>query len=148
VVTEQNPAGVAILRPPSGTVHLGKNFNIKGTLIVEGNLVLDDQGLKVEPLAGMPAIVTTGYLKSAKDAGGDVGGLVYLGQGVSGASSDKPGKLVIIGALVCPNQQAIVFPTSADVSITYDVEKVSLADIASGGSSVALAVLDWQETTE
>jgi len=106
-ITATNPAGVVWLKPASGTsVVISKNVSFQGTLIIDGNLILDGQNIVLEAVNGFPALVVSGNIYITNNAFAPrttITGIVAVGGGIMpkpGEETTEDSETTINGALI------------------------------------------------
>lgn len=103
-VTAANLAGVVYLKPDDGnSVSLHKNLNFAGTLVIEGDLVLDGKNITLTPMEGFPAVIATGSV-IVTDAARKltINGVVVAQNGITpDAGGTTSSSTTINGSMIC-----------------------------------------------
>ena len=88
VVGANNPAGVLYVRPEFGnTVTINSNVKFNGTLVVEGNLLLNGSNIKFKAQDGFPSVVVSGFVLFRNNISAEFDGLVVAQLGMLRAES-------------------------------------------------------------
>ncbi|MFQ5422690.1 MAG: hypothetical protein ACE5F9_01790 [Phycisphaerae bacterium] len=132
-----------IIRVPAGAFKLKKNVQLTGTLLVSGDLLVDNSNVQLAAVDGFPALVVSGSIRSLKkDAS-----LTVTGSVLCGGAIDDGGTIVnldVKGSLVCGmgfsttgNNDVFVFQWSATRSQFLDVTNTVIPD--------PITLLSWKE---
>ena len=129
-VTPSNPGGVVHLRPPGGEVGLKNGFQFTGTLIIEGDVRLEGNNVRLTAVEGFPAIVATGSLvvtDSARNV--SINGLVVADQGIVPSGPTFSANTVITGGLISRNTgyDSLLF---GDHKLQYDEQLSAIYDFS------------------
>lgn len=140
-----NVGGVVWLKPRHGdSVTLARKVDFKGTLIIDGDLVLDGKDIKVTAEEGFPAIVATGRIYVTNDAKATIKGVVVAGDGITSLGRSDKSKTKIEGSLVT-GQRGYDFGLQGDHKIKYEEDRCLLYDFSgntAGGSGVTVGDAD------
>ena len=101
-ITETNQAGVMRLDPNVGdTLTLKNNLKFTGTIVVEGDLVLNGENIELTAVDGFPAIIVTGTLYVTDKARNvTINGLVVANQGIDSDGWTPNASTTVNGAVV------------------------------------------------
>ncbi len=146
-VTPGNVGGVVWLKPQSGDsvrIHSGVDFT--GTIIIDGDLELSGDGIKMRAVRGFPAIVATGKILIADNADVAIMGTVIVGGGVVPLGSRAVGSATVIdGALVAGT---VGYDVNLDGihKLNYVKERTALYDFSADENSdelVRMKILEY-----
>lgn len=102
--TAANLAGVVYLNPDDGnSVSLHEDLDFAGTLVIEGDLVLDGENITLTPVEGFPAVIVTGSV-IVTDAARNltINGVVVAQSGITpDAGGTALSSTIINGGLIC-----------------------------------------------
>jgi len=148
-VTGTNLGGVVRLVPGGdGTVTLHKDLDFTGTLVLEGDLVLDGANITLTAVDKFPAIVATGKIiitdaarnVTINGAVAAVGGIVTDGQPTGQSSTTIKGALICgSGGYASDLQGAHVLQYDADRARMYDFSQPEESNIP------VVTLLDWND---
>ncbi len=141
-VTASNPGGVIYLKPKSGsTVTIQKDVEFTGTLIIDGNLVLDGSNIHLEAVEGYPAIVASGTIYVTNNARNvTIDGLVRSWGGLAAYGTTSGSSTEINGALIS-DYYGYDLNLSGSHVLNYEEDRCGLYDItggSTGGASVQI----------
>ncbi len=99
-ITEANPGGVVVVTPRGGRLWLGRRLNFRGTLVVNGDVILNGDHIRLRAQNKFPSLVVTGkiFVRNVTDA--NIQGLVVAEQGIRPMGSTRNSKTRIRGGLV------------------------------------------------
>lgn len=103
-VTAANLAGVVYLKPDDGnSVTLHRDLNFAGTLVIEGNLVLDGRNITLTSVEGFPAVIVTGSIIVTRMARNvTINGVVVAQNGITpGGGGTRNSSTTVNGSLIC-----------------------------------------------
>ena len=103
-VTAANLAGVVYLNPDDGnSVVLHRNLNFAGTLVIEGDLVLDGRNITLTSVEGFPAVIVTGSIIVTRMARNvTINGVVVAQNGITpDAGGARNSSTTVNGSLIC-----------------------------------------------
>jgi len=136
-ITADNVGGVIWLKSkrPNRPVKIKRNVEFQGTIIVEGDVLLDGRNISLTAQEGFPAIVTTGRLLIARGAEAKIEGVVVAAGGIAGEDGKaRFSRTEITGGLVSD-----WVGYSSDLrgrhKLTYDQDKATLYDFSGEGTS-------------
>lgn len=142
-ITPANPAGVVWLKPePGKPVTLAEGVKFRGTLIIDGDLILGWEAVMLTPEDGFPAIVATGKIYVKQDTHAIIKGLVIADGGIVGLpGATDESKTKIFGGLV---SKTIGYDPSLEGSHTldFDAQKCTVYDVKKNGST-SLDLVSW-----
>ena len=100
-VTADNVGGVVELKPGSGSVKLKDDLEFVGTLVIDGDLYLDGENIRLTSITGFPAIVATGAVYISNTARSVViNGVVVANNGVRPSGSAQDSSTTINGGVL------------------------------------------------
>jgi len=142
-ITDTNIGGVVWLVPKSGSyVVLPKNLKFKGTLIIDGHLVIDGSNVKLEAVEGFPAIVTTGRIYVTNSGKADIKGLVKASGGLVSLGYTPNAETKIKGGLISDNR---VYDSGlrGEHNLEYKANRCAIYDVTgASGIATSLEILD------
>ncbi len=103
-VTAANLAGVVYLNPDDGnSVVLHRNLNFAGTLVIEGDLVLDGRNITLTSVEGFPAVIVTGSIIVTNMARNvTINGVVVAQNGITpDAGGARNSSTTVNGSVIC-----------------------------------------------
>lgn len=148
-VTSENVAGVVHLNPTDGdTVSLHRDLKFTGTLVIEGNLLLNGENITLTAVEGFPAVVVTGSI-IVTDAARNVtiNGLVVAENGII---PDPGGTLqsstTINGALIC-GSGAYDSNLFGSHTVNFDQDRGQLYDMGHSAEQrlPRVTVIEWHD---
>lgn len=132
-VTSANPGGVVHLVPPSGSqVRIGDNVNFQGTLVVDGDIVLDGTGIVLTAQSRFPAIVASGQVIINSNAGAEIDGMIIADGGIT--SSGEGSHVTITGGLLT-RTMGMSDELKGTQIVQFDSSRCFIYDF-SGGTSI------------
>jgi len=142
-ITPGNTGGVVWLKPRTGsTVTLAKNVSFKGTLVVNGNLLLDGSHIEITAQEGFPAIVVTGRIYVTNRADVKISGVVHAGDGMVPYGRTRSSKTDIKGAFLS-RYRSYDLSLAGKHKLTYREDKCQLYDFSGDSAGAAgVAILD------
>ena len=131
-ITETNQAGVVRLDPNVGdTLTLHDNLNFTGTIIVQGDLVLDGSNIELTATDGFPAIIVTGTIYVTDRAQNvTINGLVVANQGIDSDGWTPNASTTINGAVVSTTV-GYNSALSGNHTLNYDADRAAIYNINS-----------------
>lgn len=144
-ITPENPAGVVVVRPEAGRteVAIKSAFVFSGTLIVEGDVVINGKDIFLTAPAGFPALIVTGNVLIKGDASATMAGMVYIAGGVLPVDFKNP-QIAINGALVCGGP-GISDTLTGTHTITHNPVVATLTDPQGRSEDEPVDILQWYE---
>jgi len=136
-ITADNVGGVVWLKPerPNRPVKIKKNVEFQGTIIVEGDVLLDGKNISLTAQEGFPAIVITGRLLIARGASAKIEGVVVAAGGIAGEDGKaRLSRTEITGGLVS-DWVGYSSGLRGNHKLTYDQDKATLYDFSGEGTS-------------
>lgn len=138
-----NPGRIIVCK--SGNFKLRMNADVNGTLLVNGNLEIDDSGSHiVRAVDGFPAIIVTGNI----DFLDDDASLVVTGSILCGGMIDmnfvRRGNLNVTGSVIASNGFDDV-RSDCTVQFTWNASRSSFWDVESTPTPQPITVLSWKE---
>lgn len=98
-ITSNNPGGVVHLIPSSGQqVVISDNVYFQGTLVIDGDIVLDGTNILLKAQSSFPAIVASGRVIINNDATAEIEGMIVADGGIAGSSNNSD--VAIIGGVL------------------------------------------------
>jgi hypothetical protein len=82
-VSVGNIGGVIYLTPSNGRCELKDDVEFEGTVVVQGDLVLDGEDIHLKAVPGFPAVVVSGSIVVTRNTDAVIDGLVVAGEGVA-----------------------------------------------------------------
>jgi len=145
-VTSENPGGVVALSSPDGEpVYLTRNVDFTGTLVVDGDLVLDGQNIRLTAVAGFPALVVSGNVYVCDGATATINGLVVAAEGLSGKGNTRKSAITINGGLIATHT-AFDSRLTGTHRLNYDPELSRVYDFGGGNTGLrSLEILRWDD---
>jgi len=141
-ISTTNLARVVYLRPSYGnSCTLPDRLNFTGTLLIDGNLLLDGKNIELTAMDGFPALIVTGYVYVIDDSRVTINGLVYAGRGFRGSGNTRNSRTEITGGLVCL-QTGYDFFLDGDHRLTYDAGRCEIYDLTRASSGARLDILE------
>ncbi len=142
VVGPGNPGGVLQIESDSGVVRLTRGVEFEGTLLVDGDLVLDGRDIELTARPGFPAIVCTGRVWLTGRSKVEVDGLVVSKHGIWSYFTDNSTRLKINGGLSTVDTGVYPF-IQGRIHIDYEEDRCTLLDVSGSADAVSLEVLRW-----
>ena len=127
-----NPLGVYWHQGP---LTLGDNVTINGTLVVEGDLILNGSNVKITAPPGQPALIVTGSIRTRSIRSMTVNGVTWVGKSIVGdAGVSLLTTLAFNGALMfggggSGGDNAIEVSAGTTVDIRFDPTRVNVPDM-------------------
>lgn len=103
-ITAANLAGVVYLNPDDGnSVSLYKDLSFAGTLVIEGDLVLDGSNITLTSVEGFPAVIVTGSIIVTNAARNlTINGVVVAQNGITpDANRTTRSSTTVNGSMIC-----------------------------------------------
>lgn len=149
-VTEDNAGGVVYLKPSTGdTVTIQGAFNFTGTLVIDGNIVLDGPNISMTAVDGFPAIVATGSISITKNAHSlIINGVVATGEGFLPQGMKVSNSDTTINGAVLSASGGYSDSLPGTHTVNYDSQRASLYDFSSssgGGAGATVTLLEWND---
>jgi len=142
-ITESNPAGVVIARPPTGSLWLWEDLRFRGTLVVHGDLVLDGWNMEIKALSGFPALVVTGRIFITYYAAGvNIEGVVYASEGVYDFNAASHSKTKIKGSFVA-RRGGYNQGLRGEHTVEHDINRTHLYHPQGWGTGGEVQILSW-----
>lgn len=139
-----NPAGVVRHRAPFlKTATLTGGLKFQGTLVVNGNLIIDGGDIELKAQNGFPALVVNGYIVLTDRARVTIDGVVYTTRGIIPLGGTSNSRTTINGALVCP-MFGYHETLSGQHVINYRSDKTELFNVNSSTAS-ELNLESWDD---
>lgn len=136
-----NPGRIIVV--PPGVFTLKKNVLLTGTLVVAGDLILDD-GAVLTAVADFPALVVTGDIRFEFDnVAAQVVGSVLCGGAIDDGAKTGAA-LAVTGACILSSGFATLDPSSAIV-LTWDPDRSVFWNLAESDRRKPITVLSWKE---
>ncbi|RIK66395.1 MAG: hypothetical protein DCC65_09635 [Planctomycetota bacterium] len=138
-----NPGRIIVCK--NGNFKLRVNADVNGTLLVNGNLEIDDAGAHiVRGVDGFPAIIVTGNI----DYLDDDASLTVTGSIICGGAIDlnlvRRGILNVTGSVIAANGIVDVRGDST-IQCTWSASRSSFWDVESTPTPQPITVLSWKE---
>ncbi|MGC9455169.1 MAG: hypothetical protein ACP5HU_09930 [Phycisphaerae bacterium] len=128
-----NPGGVVHLVPAGGNpVIISDNVHFQGTLVVDGDMVLDGTNIQIEAQSNYPAIVASGQVIINSDAGAEIDGMVIANGGIAGTGEGS--HVTITGGLLT-RTMGMSDELKGTQIIQFDSSRCFIYDF-SGGTSI------------
>jgi len=147
-ITATNPGGVVHLKPKHGnTVRLTSHLNFVGTLVINGNVVLDGRNITLSAVPGFPAIVATGTVQITNAARNvTINGTVIAKNGIIESGSTWNSSTVINGGLISETYAYSLLLRGKHV-LNFAQEKSVLYDFTAGpeNTSPQVSLIDWND---
>ena len=149
-ITDTNIKGVVFMDhqeddPAAADVMIKKNVNFHGTLIVQGNLVIDGDNVTLRAEPGFPALIVTGDLilqGSSKHR--TIDGPVIIG-GWFNAEGHDNSTMTINGALIFKGSGLFSpFFTQGSIMVNYDSAKGRIRELRNQTAGPAVGPLNWK----
>ena len=130
-VTQGNIGGVLWLTPDkNNVVSLKKGVDFHGTIIIEGDLILDGDGITITPVPGFPAIVATGRILVVKGkANNIINGLVVAGGGIAGEDGRAANSQTTINGGLIAGSEGYQSTLEGAHELNYDPDRCTLYDL-------------------
>ena len=145
-VTSGNLGGVVWLQGDSGDdVTITDGVEFRGTMLVQGNLIVDGRNIVITAEQGFPAIVTTGQLKLAPDCEATIDGVVMTYGGIAPTSGGRAeGSSTVINGGIMANWLGYDPTLRGNHELIYVAESCQLYDLSGTDSSaVTLRILEF-----
>jgi len=147
-ITPTNPGGVVHLVPQHGhTVRLTNNLNFTGTLVINGNLVLDGRNITLTAVRGFPAIVATGTVKVTNSARHvTINGNVIANYGIAPSGRTTRSSTTINGLLIS-KYYGYKSTLRGTHTLNYEPERSVLYDLTAGPTNTLpqVSLLNWND---
>ena len=142
-ITATNMGGVVWLVPKTGSnVILPKNLKFKGTLIIDGNLIIDGKSIKLEAVEGFPAIVATGRIYVSNSGKAEIKGLVKASGGIVSLGYTPNAETDIQGGLIS-DARAYDSGLKGEHKLEYKANRCAVYDVTgASGVATSLEILD------
>ena len=136
-----NPGRIMIM--PSGSFTLQKNAKLNGTLVIRGNLYIDNNGVEITPVADYPALVVFGHIIYTNLNAALVcnGSLICLG---CVYDNSLVVNLTVTGSMIMGWGFDTV-GTGDNLRATYDCAKATFWDFSRSATRLPMTVLNWTE---
>ena len=149
VISPQNPAGVLWLQPNGSHTDffIKDNVEFHGTIIIEGDLVLDGDDISFTPQPGFPAIVCTGRLLISPGAEADIHGLVIAAGGIAGTDGKAANSRTIINGGLIANALGYASGLQGVHQLNFDAELSAIYDLSASGEGAegpSVTVLEYK----
>jgi Tfp pilus assembly protein PilX len=144
-VSPGNIGGVVWLQGDNGQdVRITDGVDFEGTVIVDGNLILEGRGILLTAVNGFPAVVTTGQLKIDPYSQATINGVVMARGGIGAQSAMATGSSTVVNGGIATDVLGYDPTVKGDHKLTYVSESCRLYDFGGGDSSaVTLTILDY-----
>ena len=147
-ITPNNLGGVVHLVPRRGhTVRLTNNLNFTGTLVINGDLILDGRNITLTAVQGFPAIVTTGTVKVTNFAKHvTINGNVIAKYGIAPSGRTRRSSTTINGLLIS-NYNGYKSTLRGKHTLNYTPERSVLYDFTAGPANTfpQVSLLNWND---
>jgi len=129
-ISGDNIGGVVWLKPHRGTsVTIADNVHFEGTLMIDGNLILDGRNIKLDAMEGFPALIVTGTIYVTNRTNLDVRGIVRTGGGLVPLGSTRHASTDIRGGLIA-DRQGYSFSLRGSHTLRYEERYATLYDFS------------------
>jgi len=145
--TSSNPGGVVYMDPyfPGG-VSIYSYVDFTGTIVVNGDLVLDGANIKLKAKTGFPAIVCTGTIYITQGTSVDIQGMVVANNGIRQQSTGSNTKTTITGALLTQARAYDAGLANGTHELHFNADMCRLYDVKTGKTNAAsMKVLNWSD---
>jgi hypothetical protein len=133
-VSAGNSGGVVWLKPASGnSVTLASNLNFEGTIIIEGDLVIEGANITLTAQEGFPAIITTGRVLIAPGCQVQINGLVVSFAGLMTTDGYADGSQTAINGGLISDWTGYESSLGGTHVLTYEADRCMLYDFSQGG---------------
>ncbi|MFW6154801.1 MAG: hypothetical protein ACOC95_06250, partial [Planctomycetota bacterium] len=139
-----NPAGVVVVTPAGGALWIDRNVRFDGTLVVNGDVVLDGKNQRFQSQTRFPALLVTGKLYVSSRTETTVDGVVYTSGGVESYFSGDRSELNIRGALIAGGWGFSLF-VNGNHGVDYDADLATLVAPGGAGGEGTVEVDLWYE---
>ncbi len=142
-ITSSNPGGVVHLRPLDGTqVDIG-NLTMRGTLIIDGDLLLKGPTV-LEAVEGFPAIVASGKIYVRNGAVVTIKGLVKSAGGLLPEVTPVYTTVTIEGGTI--SSTGVVHPDVRGVNVVrYVKERQTVYDFLCRNGLPKVTIVSWDD---
>ena len=134
-IAVDNVGGVVWLQAPKRKpVTIKSNVDFQGTILVEGDLFLKGDNIRLTAVEGFPAVIVTGRLLIAKNASATIDGLVTARGGIAGEDGKaRSSRTTINGGLIC---EWVGYSSGLEGAheLNYDANRCTLHDLSSDGA--------------
>ncbi len=148
-ITTSNVGGVVQLVPKEakkGYVKIKKNVEFNGTLVIDGDLILDGKNIEITPVEGFPAIVTSGRIYITKNAKNVVlDGLVAASGGILPYGSKVYKSSTTINGGLVSDTRGYDFSLPGSHTLNYDADKCTIYDFSSGAELPEIEIIEWND---
>lgn len=147
-ITDQNVGGVVWLKPVGNErVRLRDNVNFEGTIIIDGDLVIDGQGITLTAVDGFPALITTGRALVSANSEITINGLVVARGGIAPRDGQAEGSSTTINGALIADWLGYDPSLQGNHQLNYNAEYCSVYDFsaqpAGGGPRIALKLIAY-----
>ncbi|MFB3891503.1 MAG: PilX N-terminal domain-containing pilus assembly protein [Phycisphaerae bacterium] len=138
-VSATNPGGVVYLT--KAVVSLPSNFNFTGTLVTDGDLILNGSNINLTAVDGFPAIMAKRILV-APNARVTVNGGVVVDNGIVPSASGSAGSVTTVnGPLIGNSSTGYDYYLTGTHTLNYNASRSQLLDMANPNGGVSTVTL-------
>ncbi|MCL2700924.1 MAG: pilus assembly PilX N-terminal domain-containing protein [Phycisphaerae bacterium] len=144
--TANNPAGVVVIEAGRGACTIGADTEFIGTIVVNGNLLIDGANITLKAQPGFPAIVCSGaiYVTNATDLA--VTGMVVAVNGIRPYSGSAPTSKTIIHGPLITQDRIYDDQLLGTHELHSNASAGQLYDVKTGVNATGtIRVLDWYD---
>lgn len=144
-----NVGGVVWLKPEiNNLVKIMDDVEFRGTIIIEGDLVLEGVNITMTPVKGFPAAVVTGRIIVAPGSEATVNGLVVSGGGIVPKDGQGLGSRTTINGGLVSGWIGYDSGLQGVHELNYEGERCELYDFSDGtaeeNAQVTISILDYK----
>ncbi len=145
-VTGNNPGGVVLVRPAGGgqTVRIKNEFNFTGTIVIDGDVVLDGRNIDLKAVEGFPTIVASGKIYVNNDAQANIKGFVVAGGGIVPMGDTSNAQTDIKGGLIS-DRVGYDYYLKGNHNLQYDPQLSRLYDYTDSGNLALAEMVTWHD---
>ena len=131
-VTEDNPGGVVYLKPRHGdTVTLNRDLDFTGTLIIDGDIILDGRNITLTAVQGFPAILCTGSVIVTGEARGvTINGVVAARDGLKRGNWNTSRSSTTVNGAVVSRSRGYDPVLLGSHTLNFDEDRAQIYDMS------------------
>lgn len=144
-VKDDNPGGVIRFDPwGSNTLVINDNVNFTGTIVIDGDVILDGSNIQLTATQGFPAIIASGSIYVTGNTGATINGLVQANGGLVGLNSNSYSRTTINGAIISNNSSGYDYYLRGKHTLNFKADSSNVYDInGKNGGLYAISLEDY-----